>query len=94
MCQRIGNMPKACPYVIAFSFMVNSVDYRKNTERNTTKIPNETPQKYRMDYHDVLETDIVLLLIKFERLMGEGRLGFAELLGGEAGVLLEVAAEE
>lgn len=51
------------------------------------------PQKYRMDYHDVLETDIVLLLIKFERLMG-GRLGFAELLGGEAGVLLEVAAEE
>ena len=52
------------------------------------------PQKYRMDYHDVLETDIVLLLIKFERLMGEGRLGFAELLGGEAGVLLEVAAEE
>lgn len=52
------------------------------------------PQKYRMDYHDVLETDIVLLLIKFERLMGEGRLGFAELLGGEASVLLEVAAEE
>ena len=52
------------------------------------------PQKYRMDYHDVLETDIVLLLIKFERLMGEGRLGFAELLGGEAGVLLEVAEEE
>ena len=44
-------MPKACPYVIAFSFMVNSVDYRKNTERNTTKIPNETPQKYRMKYH-------------------------------------------
>ena len=40
------------------------------------------PQKCRMDYHDVLETDIVLLLIKFERLMGEGRLGFAELLGG------------
>ena len=93
MCQRIGNMPKACPYVIAFSFMVNSVDYRKNTERNATKIPNEMPQKCRMDYHDVLETDIVLLLIKFERLMG-GRLGFAELLGGEAGVLLEVAAEE
>ena len=24
--------PKACPYVIAFSFFVNSVDYRKNTE--------------------------------------------------------------
>ena len=52
------------------------------------------PQKYRLDYHDVLEIDIVLLLIKFERLMGEGRLGFAELLGDEAGVLLEVAAEE
>mgnify|MGYP004650802873 CR=1 FL=1 len=51
------------------------------------------PQKCRMKYHDVLETDIVLLLVKFERLMGE-RLGFAELLGGEAGVLLEVAAEE
>ena len=94
MCQRIGNMPKACPYVIAFSFLVNSVDYSKNAERNATKIPNEMPQKCRMDYHDVLETDIVLLLIKFERLMGEGRLGFAELLGGEAGVLLEVAAEE
>ena len=30
------------------------------------------PQKYRMDYYDVLETDIVLLLIKFERLMGGG----------------------
>lgn len=45
-----------------------------------------------MDYHDVLEIDIVLLLIKFERL--RARLGFAELLGGEAGVLLEVAAEE
>ena len=86
-------MPKACPYVIAFSFLVNSVDYRKNTERNATKIPNETPQKYRMDYHDVLETDIVLLLIKFERLIGGG-LALAELLGGEAGVLLEVAAEE
>ena len=86
-------MPKACPYVIAFSFLVNSVDYRKNTERNATKMPNETPQKYRMDYHDVLETDIVLLLIKFERLMGGG-LALAELLGGEAGVLLEVAAEE
>ncbi len=27
------------------------------------------PQKYRMDYHDVLEIDIVLLLIKFERLI-------------------------
>ena len=86
-------MPKACPYVIAFSFLVNSVDYRKNTERNATKIPNETPQKYRMDYHDVLEIDIVLLLIKFERLIGGG-LALAELLGGEAGVLLEVAAEE
>ena len=86
-------MPKACPYVIAFSFLVNSVDYRKNTERNATKIPNEMPQKYRMDYHDVLETDIVLLLIKFERLIGGG-LALAELLGGEAGVLLEVAAEE
>ena len=86
-------MPKACPYVIAFSFLVNSVDYRKNTERNATKIPNEIPQKCRMDYHDVLETDIVLLLIKFERLIGGG-LALAELLGGEAGVLLEVAAEE
>ena len=86
-------MPKACPYVIAFSFLVNSVDYRKNTERNATKIPNEMPQKCRMDYHDVLETDIVLLLIKFERLIGGG-LALAELLGGEAGVLLEVAAEE
>ena len=43
-------MPKACPYVIAFSFLVNSVDYRKNTERNATKIPNEMPQKYRMKY--------------------------------------------
>ena len=51
------------------------------------------PQKCRMDYHDVLETDIVLLLVKFKRLIGR-RLGFAELLGGEAGVLLEVAAEE
>lgn len=51
------------------------------------------PQKYRMDYHDVLETDIVLLLIKFERLIWGG-LALAELLGGEAGVLLEVAAEE
>lgn len=28
------------------------------------------PQKCRMDYHNVLETDIVLLLIKFERLIG------------------------
>ena len=28
------------------------------------------PQKCRMKCHDVLETDIVLLLIKFERLMG------------------------
>lgn len=46
-----------------------------------------------MDYQDALETDIVLLLVKFERLMG-GWLGFAELLGGEAGVLFEVAAEE
>ena len=79
---------------MAFSFLVNSVDYSKNTEQKKKKIPNEIPQKYRMDYHDVLETDIVLLLIKFERLMGEGRLGFAELLGGEAGVLLEVAAAE
>ena len=52
------------------------------------------PQKYRMDYHDVLEIDIVLLLIKFERLIWGGGLALAELLGGEAGVLLEVAAEE
>ena len=81
MCQRIGNMPKACPYVIAFSFLVNSVDYRKNTERNATKIPNETPQKYRMDYHDVLETDIVLLLIKFERLIG-GWISACGIVGG------------
>ena len=81
MCQRIGNMLKACPYVIAFSFLVNSVDYRKNTERNATKIPNETPQKYRMDYHDVLEIDIVLLLIKFERLMG-GKVRFCGIVGG------------
>ena len=51
------------------------------------------PQKCRMDYHDVLGTDIVLLLVKFERLIGGG-LALAELLGGEAGVLLEVAAEE
>ena len=80
MCQRIGNMPKACPYVITFSFLVNSVDYRKNTERNATKMPNETPQKYRMDYHDVLEIDIVLLLIKFERLMGAIR--FYGIVGG------------
>ena len=29
-------------------------------------------QKCRMDYYDVLETGIVLLLIKFERLMGGG----------------------
>lgn len=28
------------------------------------------PQKHRTDYHDVLEADIVLLLIKFERLIG------------------------
>ena len=86
-------MPKACPYVIAFSFLVNSVDYSKNTERNATKTPNETPQKYRMDYHDVLETDIVLLLIKFERLIG-GWISACGIVGGEAGVLLEVAAEE
>ena len=39
------------------------------------------PQKYRMDYHDVLEADIVLLLIKFESLIGGG-LALAELLGG------------
>ena len=51
------------------------------------------PQKRRMKCHDVLETDIVLLLIKFERLIGGG-LALAELLGSEAGVLLEVAAEE
>ena len=51
------------------------------------------PQKCRMKCHDVLETDIVLLLIKFKRLIGGG-LALAELLGGEAGVLLEVAAEE
>lgn len=78
---------------MTFSFLVNSVDYRKNTERNATKTPNELPQKCRMDYHDVLETDIVLFLIKFERLIGGG-LALAELLGGETGVLLEVAAEE
>ena len=78
---------------MTFSFLVNSVDYRKNTERNAAKMPNEMPQKYRKDYHDVLETDIVLLLIKFERLIGGG-LALAELLGGETGVLLEVAAEE
>ena len=66
----------------------------QNTERNAAKIPNEMPQKYRMDYHDVLETDIVLLLIKFERLMG-GKVRFCGIVGGgEAGVLLEVAAEE
>ena len=81
MCQRIGNMPKACPYVIAFSVLVNSVDYSKNTERNATKTPNETPQKYRMDYHDVLETDIVLLLIKFERLIG-GWISACGIVGG------------
>ncbi len=80
MCQRIGNMPKACPYVITFSFLVNSVDYRKNTERNAAKMPNEMPQKCRMDYHDVLEADIVLLLIKFERLMGTIR--FYGIVGG------------
>lgn len=56
-------------------------------------MPNEMPQKHRMKCHDVLETDIVHLLIKFERLIGGG-LALAELLGGEAGVLLEVAAEE
>ena len=81
MCQRIGNMPKACPYVIAFSFLVNSVDYRKNTERNATKMPNEMPQKCRMDYHNVLETDIVLLLIKFERLIG-GWISACGIVGG------------
>ena len=78
---------------MTFSFLVNSVDYRKNTERNATKTPNEMPQKCRMKCHDVLETDIVHLLIKFERLIGGG-LALAELLGSEAGVLLEVAAEE
>ena len=36
---------------------------------------------------------IFFMCALLERLMGE-RLGFAELLGGEAGVLLEVAAEE
>ena len=46
-----------------------------------------------MDYHDVLETDIVLLLIKFERLIGGG-ISACGIVGGEAGVLLEVAAEE
>ena len=65
---------------MAFSFLVNSVDYRKNTERNAAKIPNEMSQKCRMDYHDVLETDIVLLLIKFERLMGAVR--FCGIVGG------------
>ena len=78
---------------LRYSVFVNSVDYRKNAERNATKMPNEIPQKCRMKCHDVLETDIVLLLIKFERLIGGG-LALAELLGGEAGVLLEVAAEE
>ena len=57
---------------LRYDVFVNSVDYRKNAERNAAKIPNEMPQKYRMDYHDVLETDMVLLLIKFERLMGGG----------------------
>ena len=57
---------------LRYSVFVSSVDYRKNTEWNATKIPNETPQKCRMDYQDALETDIVLLLIKFERLMGGG----------------------
>lgn len=33
-----------------------------------------------MDYHDVLEIDIVLLLIKFERLRGEVR--FCGIVGG------------
>ena len=40
------------------------------------------PQKCRMDYHDVLETDIVLLLIKFERLMGEGWISACGIVGG------------
>lgn len=39
------------------------------------------PQKYRMDYHDVLETDIVLLLIKFERLIG-GWISACGIVGG------------
>lgn len=43
-------------------------------------MPNEMPQKCRMDYHDVLEADIVLLLIKFERLMGAIR--FYGIVGG------------
>ena len=60
MCQRIGNMPKACPYVMTFSLAVWI----------TTKIPNEMPQQCQMDYQDALETDIVLLLVKFERLRG------------------------
>lgn len=33
-----------------------------------------------MDYHDVLETDIVFLLIEFERLMGVVR--FCGIVGG------------
>lgn len=45
-------------------------------------MPNEIPQKCRMDYHDVLETDIVLLLIKFERLMGMGKVRFCGIVGG------------
>ena len=44
-------------------------------------MPNEMPQKCRMDYHDVLEIDIVLLLIKFERLMG-GKVRFCGIVGG------------
>ena len=47
-----------------------------------------------MDYHNVLETDIVLLLIKFERLIGGWISACGIVGGGEAGVLLEVAAEE
>ena len=37
---------------------------------------------------------LFFMCVLFERLIFGGVLGFAELLGGEAGVLLEVAAEE
>lgn len=35
-------------------------------------MPNEMPQKCRTKCHNVLGTDIVLFLIEFERLKGEG----------------------
>ena len=37
---------------------------------------------------------LFFMCVLFERLIGGGGLALAELLGGEAGVLLEVAAEE